>query len=196
VKQTKKFFDEAYFEDPSGGHKGNYTRVGGYGVYAQGNQWNKLADEIEAINPTAKYILDVGCAYGHLVRELIDRGYEAYGMDISEYAIKQALVEVNDRLVQGDISEKVPSIPAMHPRSKWSIVFSRDVLEHCETLDEARDILKAIAKKARFQLHYVNTGQHGYQAWGGDKSHGVQASLEEWRDMAEEVSKDIVIKEV
>jgi len=129
VKQTKKFFDEAYFEDPSGGHKGNYTRVGGYSTYAQGNQWNKLADEIEAINPTAKYILDVGCAYGYLVRELVNRGYEAYGVDISEFALEQALPEVENRLMQGDISEKVPAIPDMHPRSKWSIVFSRDVLE-------------------------------------------------------------------
>ena len=38
-------------------------------------------------NYAPKTVLDVGCAYGYLVEALRCRGVEAYGIDISEYAI-------------------------------------------------------------------------------------------------------------
>src|SRR5437870_13556529 len=56
-------------------------------------QFGRVADEIiNRFNP--RKVLDVGCAKGFLVECLRDRGVEAYGFDISEYAISQVRRDV------------------------------------------------------------------------------------------------------
>lgn len=51
------------------------------------------ADRIVAeLNP--RRVLDVGCAKGFLVESLRERGVEAYGLDISEYAISQVRPDI------------------------------------------------------------------------------------------------------
>lgn len=42
----------------------------------------KIVDDLHP-----KTVLDAGCAMGHLVAALRDLGVEAYGVDVSEYAI-------------------------------------------------------------------------------------------------------------
>lgn len=54
--------------------------------------WKKHFDEvaekiIDEIHP--KTVLDVGCAMGYLVTALRERGVDAYGIDVSSYAISQ-----------------------------------------------------------------------------------------------------------
>jgi hypothetical protein len=67
-----------------------YGRLGS-GSYSRENPFwlqffGAVADEIvQKLNPGN--VLDVGCAKGFLVECLRDRGVEAYGFDISEYAI-------------------------------------------------------------------------------------------------------------
>src|SRR5437868_9639087 len=48
--------------------------------------FGRIADEIiSRVNP--RTVLDVGCAKGFLVECLRDRGVDAFGFDISDYAI-------------------------------------------------------------------------------------------------------------
>jgi GT2 family glycosyltransferase/2-polyprenyl-3-methyl-5-hydroxy-6-metoxy-1,4-benzoquinol methylase len=55
--------------------------------------FGRIADEIiERLNP--KSILDVGCAKGFLVECFRDRGVDAYGFDISDYAIGEVRADV------------------------------------------------------------------------------------------------------
>jgi 2-polyprenyl-3-methyl-5-hydroxy-6-metoxy-1,4-benzoquinol methylase len=42
-------------------------------------------------------VLDAGCAWGYLVAALRDKGVEAYGIDISEYAIGKVREDVTLR---------------------------------------------------------------------------------------------------
>lgn len=81
------------------------TREQGYGGYRYDGRWIPVAHRI--INhfglKAHDRVLDVGCAKGFLVKDLLDAcpGLDVYGLDISEYALSQAPAEVKNRLVLG-----------------------------------------------------------------------------------------------
>jgi len=90
-----------------------------------------IAAEIKKqINP--KKVLDVGCAMGFLVEQLRNNGIEAYGIDISEYGIKQVLPEIKKYC-------KVHSI--LDPLDDdYDLVICIEVLEHLFPDDAERAI--------------------------------------------------------
>src|SRR5215469_3567995 len=64
--------------------RGAYTRENPYWLWF----FSRIAEEIvRRLKP--RRVLDVGCAKGFLVECLRDRGIEAFGFDISEYAISE-----------------------------------------------------------------------------------------------------------
>ena len=57
----------------------------------------------EKLNPNR--VLDVGCAMGFLVKALKGLGVEAWGVDISQYAIGNAPADIRSNLYQGDLTK-------------------------------------------------------------------------------------------
>ncbi|HXZ03140.1 MAG TPA: methyltransferase domain-containing protein [Stellaceae bacterium] len=83
----------------------------GYGGYRYDGRWIPVAEDIVhhfALRPGDR-VLDVGCAKGFLVHDLMKvcPGLEAFGLDISEYALMNCLPEVVGRLHLGT-AEKLP----------------------------------------------------------------------------------------
>ena len=70
--------------------------------------WIRRAEFIrEKFHP--KTVLDVGCAYGELVKGLVDMGIEAYGVDGSEYAINNSVSSIRSKLFKVNLnSDKFP----------------------------------------------------------------------------------------
>ena len=81
----------------------------GYGGYKYDGRWVPVAKDITDYYGLIKgsKILDVGCAKGFLVKDLVDLGFDAYGLDISEYAIDNAPKDVKNRLKIGN-AKKLP----------------------------------------------------------------------------------------
>lgn len=52
-------------------------------------------------------ILDVGCAKGFLVKILKDLGMEAYGVDVSEYAISGAPTDIRSNMHKVDLNKDI-----------------------------------------------------------------------------------------
>ena len=82
---------------------------GGY-KYIEG-RWEKIARkmiETYDLKPGSK-ILDVGCGKGFLLYDFkkIDPTFEVYGLDISQYAIKNSKEEIKKNLILGNAS-KIP----------------------------------------------------------------------------------------
>ena len=89
-------FGREYFDGP---------REYGYGGYRYDGRWVPVARDIVAhfgLKPGDR-VLDVGCAKGFLVKDLMQvcPGLEAFGLDISEYALMHCEPEVIGRLHLG-----------------------------------------------------------------------------------------------
>jgi len=56
-------------------------------------------------NPTK--VLDVGCAKGFLVKAFEDVGINAWGVDISEYAISKAPEDIRSKLYRVDLNRDI-----------------------------------------------------------------------------------------
>lgn len=97
--------------------------------YEEPEHWVKffgmIADRIVAdIHP--KTVLDAGCAMGYLVAALRDRGVEAYGVDISAYAISKVREDVRPFCKVGSLTEPLPAgLP-----DRYDLVVTIEVLEH------------------------------------------------------------------
>jgi SAM-dependent methyltransferase len=83
--------------------------------------FNSFSERIvRDINPSS--VLDAGCAMGFLVETLRQRGIEAWGVDISEYAISQVTPEMRDFCWRGSVTEPFPR--------RYDLIVSIEVLEH------------------------------------------------------------------
>jgi hypothetical protein len=76
--------------------------------------------------------LDVGCAHGFLVEALRDRGVDAKGFDISEFAISQVRDDVRAHCWVGSILEPIPG--------RYDLVTCVETLEHLDAKDADRAV--------------------------------------------------------
>lgn len=89
-------YGETYFDGP---------REYGYGGYRYDGRWVPIAEDMIAhfgLKPGMR-VLDVGAAKGFLVKDFMIAcpGLEAFGLDVSEYALKRCEPEVVGRLHLG-----------------------------------------------------------------------------------------------
>ena len=101
---------------------------------------------VRRYNP--RTVADVGCAYGLLVEALCDRGVDAYGFDISPYAVSNARVDMKGRLKVHSILDDLP----LHGGKKYDLVVCIEVLEHLppEHADRAVAVLCAASDRVIF----------------------------------------------
>ncbi|MEM3386082.1 MAG: class I SAM-dependent methyltransferase [Nitrososphaerales archaeon] len=79
-------FDQSYFEGKLGVYEGGYyTRANIVRHFYRG-----VLRKFRLKGGKNKKALDVGCAYGYGVEILAEQGYDAYGCDVSEYAVRTA----------------------------------------------------------------------------------------------------------
>jgi SAM-dependent methyltransferase len=111
---TADLYDEHY-----------YRHYCGEVPYERSDAWlrffGNVADRIvQTIGPRS--VLDAGCALGLLVESLRDRGVEAYGVDISEYAIGKVRSDIQPHCWRGSITDPLPR--------RYDLIVSIEVLEH------------------------------------------------------------------
>lgn len=133
-KKTKKhvIISRKYGKDYFDG-----DRAYGYGGYNYDGRWISVAKDIIKTFKLKKKskILDIGCAKGFLVKDFLDLGMDAYGIDISEYALLNSVDGTHGRLHLGS-AKKLPfasntfdcviSINTIHnlPRSECKLALS------------------------------------------------------------------------
>lgn len=93
--------------------------------------FQKVAQNIVELYRPATY-LDVGCAYGYLVEALRDLGVEAYGVDVSSYAIGKVREDIRPYCFVANVAE---GLPAELP-SQFDCISAIEVIEHLYEEDE------------------------------------------------------------
>tara|TARA_B100000965_G_scaffold308006_1_gene267017 strand:+ start:864 stop:1514 length:651 start_codon:yes stop_codon:yes gene_type:complete len=96
--RVSREYGEMYFDGP---------RDYGYGGYRYDGRWVPVAKDIVEhfdLKPGAR-VLDVGCAKGFLVKDLVAVGIDAYGLDVSKYALMHCEPEVVGRLQIGSCDD-------------------------------------------------------------------------------------------
>lgn len=122
-------YGELYFDGP---------REVGYGGYRYDGRWIPVAEDmIRHFNlKPGNRVLDVGCAKGFLVKDLMKvcPGLEAFGLDVSEYALMHCEPEVVGRLHLGS-ADKLP-----FPDNSFDAVISLNTIHNFERADAIRAV--------------------------------------------------------
>lgn len=105
----------------------------GYGGYKYDGRWIPVAKDIIKhfkLKPGDKF-LDIGCAKGFLIKDMIDimPELQAYGLDISEYALKNCHQDVIGKIHLGN-AKKLP-----FPDNSFDAVISLDTIHNLKKSD-------------------------------------------------------------
>ncbi len=126
-------------------------------------------------------VLDFGCARGYTVKALRWLGYDAYGMDISAWAIENA-----DPEAQGFVERIDPKASPHEPlpvNRQYDWIIAKDVLEHVEYVRYAILNLRRIATKGIFAVVPLSTfdqGEYVIKEYEKDVTHIHRWRLQTW----------------
>ncbi len=130
---TKEFFSKDYF---FGRKRSNYLN---YNYWDNDRYWKSIISAIKKYKIKGK-MLDIGCAFGFLLKRVVPYFNEVHGVDISSFAVQKAKEEVpSAKLKLIDINtENLP-----YPDKYFDLITALDVLEHTESIE---DSLRKITK--------------------------------------------------
>jgi ubiquinone/menaquinone biosynthesis C-methylase UbiE len=157
VIRISREYGQMYFDGP---------REYGYGGYNYDGRWVPVAKDIIEhfkLKPGSK-VLDVGCAKGFLVKDLLEHGIDAYGLDISEYAISNCEKEVIGRLQVG----KADNLP--FPDNSFDAVISINTIHNYDkkgVVKCLKEIQRLSAGKSFIQVDsYRNADEKAvFESW-------------------------------
>jgi ubiquinone/menaquinone biosynthesis C-methylase UbiE len=136
VVEISRQYGELYFDGP---------RDYGYGGYRYDGRWLPVAKDLVAhfgLGPGDR-VLDVGCAKGFLVKDLMATcpGLEAFGVDVSRYALMHCEPEVVGRL------HLASALSLPFPDHSFQAVLSINTIHNLER-DECRRAVQEIQRLA------------------------------------------------
>jgi len=119
-KTLESLYDQQYFksDEPSIGYR-DYARIS----EQKRLTFTKRLERIERLSD-GRNLLDVGCATGLFVDIATSRGWTAAGIDVSEFAIKEATAHYSGAFMTGDL------MTADFPAGSFDTITMFDVIEH------------------------------------------------------------------
>lgn len=171
------FYDREYYV----GNKSSYRFAKSESFV--GRWMQRIANHYRALsiklylNPNT--VLDIGCGTGKLVKALRRFGIEAYGVEISEDAVKLAQPHIRQYLKKGDIT-KLP-----YEDNQFDLVVTFDVLEHMEKSKIRKAIDESIRVSKKHILHKIYTKENKWISimHGKDYSHLSVLSRKFWKKL-------------
>jgi len=137
-KDLQRLYDKSYFETRS-----------------RPTMWKRRAEFIiEKFNP--KTFLDIGCAYGELVKAFNDLNVEAYGIDGSNYALDKVDSSIKNNVFKVNLNLD----PFPFPDKKFDFVGSFYSVEHIHNIDFfAKELHRTMKNDATAWFLTPNVGE-------------------------------------
>ena len=144
---------------------------GGYGSYPTGPRYivnpayggtvlensiwyPRLQRIIEHGSIVGRTVIELGCAFGHITKLLVDLGADAYGLDLS-YPISMAqsiYPEISSRFIVADARDWMPT----QKKNSWEVIISRGFLD-CLSDSDLATIIPAMNNACQYQqIHAVD----------------------------------------
>lgn len=157
VIEESRQYGQMYFDGP---------RDYGYGGYRYDGRWVPVAKDIIKyynLKPGDK-VLDVGAAKGFLVKDLLSCGIDAYGLDVSKYALQNSEPEVVGRLHLGSAD----SLP--FPDNSFDCVISLNTIHNFTRADAvvAMQEIERVSKGKSFvqvDSYYTPEQKEIFESW-------------------------------
>lgn len=121
-------------------------------------------------------ILDFGCAKGFFVKALRILGYDAFGIDYSDYALNNCDPSVSQYLYKDS-------------NTKFDYGLCKDVLEHCENVDSLKELLRNLKNKATkwiFIIPLAKNGKYIIPVYEKDITHYIRLNKEQWKEIIQD----------
>ena len=189
---TSITYDVDYFQ----GALSETPEPSGYDDYAEPNyrdtntRVNQLVTKLQASNfpIVGKKVLVLGCAYGYLVKYIVSLGVDAYGMDISSFAISQAPQEIASRVFVGDARleasyQQAKTLAGLtKPNDKFDLIVDEDMIA-CLTDAEAITFCTLGKSYSTMFYHLIDQSPHLAQWYNFH-------TLAEWRTLIGQSPKE------
>jgi cyclopropane fatty-acyl-phospholipid synthase-like methyltransferase len=169
---NKNFFDKNYFEKGITSKKSCYLNYRWMPEHTipMASKIAKFLDLSENQN-----ILDFGCSKGYLVKAFRLLNINAFGVDVSKYAIENVDPEVKKYCKLIKNKDYAPI------KKKFNWIITKDVLEHL-TVDQISKFLKTYINFSNKMFHVIPLGDNKkfrIKDYHLDKSH-LQMNNEKW----------------
>lgn len=157
-------YDQSYFD----GSKATYRHNAGYGKYERwyrkegegslGEYWKDYANRwVNHLAIANKKVLEIGCAKGFLVKDLRDAGVDAYGIDVSQYAIDNCESEVAPYLTVVDARTGLTG----YKRNEFDVLLSFRFME-CIPEADIPDLIDEMNRISKLQVHVIDETSNQY----------------------------------
>lgn len=103
-----------------------------------------------------QFVLDAGCAMGHVMQELVDNGVECEGYEPSNYANDNLLESMRERIWKADHDTALPLIGD----EEYDIVYANS-LQYSHDEQKIRGWVKEVARICSHSLFFVGVTTQG-----------------------------------
>ena len=168
-------YDASYFDGRLQATRHN----AGYSIYdrwyhSDTNNFDLMAvDILNRYSVGNKDVLDLCCAKGFLVEDLVERGIDAFGVDVSAYAIGQANPSIASRLTVADIRIGQSTFLEDFNNNAFSLIIGKECL-CCFSDAEITAMVPELNRISSDQFYVIS--EQAPTAFYNSKT------IEQWRD--------------
>ena len=140
-EELSKYYSSSYFQNPHGTYQDSYS--------SEELLRFKLRSRLILFNalkfiPEKSMALDIGCGEGFLLKEMLDVGLDALGLDFSDFGIQKYNPSLVSKFQKGDIYSALDLFQAKG--HQYDLVILANVLEHVREPEELIGQIYSILK--------------------------------------------------
>ena len=130
------YYESKYWQAPDRPHTEDYSQE-------ERNYLSLQSKVIENLVPLDNFnALDIGCGEGFLLKQLIDSGHQAIGLDLNDFAINKFNPSAAPHLVKGNVFNSLDSF--IQCNQKFDVIFLNHIFEHLPKPEELLEKLKQV----------------------------------------------------